>query len=245
MEDADVMHDLLPLDQKILVVEDDPTMARTTVRVLDDDGRVFHVCEDVASAKAALDREPWDVILSDYQLPDGPGSIVLAHARDRRPDAPRLLVTSHNDWFTASSAVNAGEVFRIVAKPWSDDVLRSVVEQALDLKRVRDEHRELKELARRQQRELAEANASLVAKSMLLERESDEHLRRIVASLAEAVEQGVGRGSFDPLAFQRAVALDLELSREELVAKAGPKLLELSRLLERIVAARGGVHVRV
>lgn len=221
------MNQLLGIEQKILLVEDDPTVARTTLRVLDDDARVFQHVSDVASAIAAMKSESFDLILSDYELPDGLGATVLAYARDLQPDAPRILVTSHTDWQTAQCSINAGELFRIVAKPWTDGVIRSVVEQGLALKRLRDEHAELRELTKRQQRELAEANASLVAKTLILERQRAGDLRALVSAVAVAIDAGVR----DRDAMLGVLAGAFDVPTESLVGRADRELDQLVRAI--------------
>jgi response regulator RpfG family c-di-GMP phosphodiesterase len=124
---------------RFLLVEDDALTARTTRRAIEgcfESARV-DVCTDVSAAKRALRERPYDVIISDFELPDGSGADVLACASVMRPDSPRILVTGHTEWETATRALNEGNAFRIVAKPWEPTEMRSLLDEALALKRSR------------------------------------------------------------------------------------------------------------
>ena len=128
---------------RFLLVEDDALTARTTRRAIEWAFSTAHVdvCPDVGTAKRALSERPYDVIISDFELPDGSGADVLACACAVRPDSPRILVTGHTEWQTATRAVNEGNAFRVVAKPWEPTDMRSLLDEALALKRARTEER--------------------------------------------------------------------------------------------------------
>jgi len=174
-------------EEHILYVEDDPVLPRTTVRVLDADKRVFTICGDVGSGIIALDTKPFDVVISDFELPDGFGSEVLSHAKKVQPDAPRILVTSHIEWSTAALAVNEGEVFRVLSKPWMEDKLVRTVEEALGIKRMRDEHREMKAIMLRQQTEISAASGQLLLDRMALESQLQNQSNFVIDAVITAI----------------------------------------------------------
>jgi response regulator RpfG family c-di-GMP phosphodiesterase len=124
---------------RFLLVEDDALTARTTRRAIEWclPSAQVDVCGDVGAAKRAMKERPYDVIISDFELPDGSGADVLACASVVRPDSPRILVTGHTEWETATRALNEGNAFRIVAKPWEPAEMRSLLDEALALKRSR------------------------------------------------------------------------------------------------------------
>lgn len=131
---------------RILLVEDDALTARTTRRAIEWclSSAQVDVCVDVSSAKRALKDHPYDVVISDFELPDGSGADVLACASSTRPDSPRILVTGHTEWTTATRAVNEGGAYRVVAKPWAPQDMRSVLVEALALKKARSDEKERK-----------------------------------------------------------------------------------------------------
>jgi DNA-binding NtrC family response regulator len=176
-------------EEHILYVEDDPVLARTTVRVLAAESRVFTVCGDVGAGIIALDTKRFDVVMSDFELPDGFGSEVLSHAKKVQPECPRILVTSHTEWSTAALSVNEGEVFRVLSKPWIEDKLVRTIEEALSIKRMRDEHREMKAIMIRQQTEMASASGKLLMDRMSLEQQLSANTHFVIDALQAAIER--------------------------------------------------------
>lgn len=128
---------------RILLVEDDAMTARTTRRAIEwcMSSALVDVCVDVTTAKRALRERPYDVVISDFELPDGNGADVLACASSLRPDSPRILVTGHTDWRAASRAVNEGNAYRVIAKPWVPEEMHSVLVEALALKKSRTDEK--------------------------------------------------------------------------------------------------------
>ena len=84
---------------RLLFVEDDEdyrAVLKTMVQRLGlAESLEVQFLDRVADARKALDSSPIDVILSDYYLPDGSGSDVLAHARLAAPKAKRIVLTSN------------------------------------------------------------------------------------------------------------------------------------------------------
>lgn len=71
------------------------------------------------------------VILADHYLPDGTGVEVLAWARQKLPQAVRLLTTSHAHLSQAVTAVNDGGISGYITKPWHLEELRQKLDQSL------------------------------------------------------------------------------------------------------------------
>ena len=120
----------------ILFVDDDPLLTRAFRRMFQ--APAFHV-ETAADGPAALalaEAHPPDVILADYQMPLMNGAELLGKVRKRWPDVVRMLVTGHSDFRAAVDAVNQGEVFRILRKPWDDQEMRFSVKLALEMRQL-------------------------------------------------------------------------------------------------------------
>ena len=69
---------------RLLLVEDHPDTARALTRILHAAGMTVVTACDVATALAAFDREPFDLVVSDLGLPDGDGYEVMRAIRARR-----------------------------------------------------------------------------------------------------------------------------------------------------------------
>jgi response regulator RpfG family c-di-GMP phosphodiesterase len=109
------------------------------------------------------------------RMPEMTGAQFLQQARAKRPEAVRILLTGYADITSTIDAVNNGEIFRYLSKPWEDDVLLSVLHDGLERKRLARERDQLLALTREQ-------NAQLQAHAEQLE----EKVRERTADLQKA-----------------------------------------------------------
>lgn len=86
----------------------------------------------ISEALERMAAEPVDLIVSDTLLPDGPGQAFLRDVRRRYPDTMRILLTPVAGLATAVEAMERGEIYRFLVRPWDDVELRGVVRGALD-----------------------------------------------------------------------------------------------------------------
>ena len=101
---------------RILVVDDDPLILAALSRILQSEG--YQVVTHSDPAQAAKE-EGFQVVLTDFMMPLLNGVELLRTLREKNPRAVRLMLTAAADFRTASEAVNRGEVFRLLGKPWS------------------------------------------------------------------------------------------------------------------------------
>src|SRR5579862_8322744 len=101
---------------RILLVDDDELLARTYARTLSADGYEVEVRHDGESAVAAIQRDPFDAVLSDIDLPRLGGLALLERIHAHDPDTPVVLITGSPTLETAMAAVEHGAV-RYLAKP--------------------------------------------------------------------------------------------------------------------------------
>ncbi len=73
-----------------------------------------------------------DLIISDYRMPGTNGVDFLRHAMQIRPQCIRIILSAHADIEAISSALNAGQVYRFLSKPWDNEELRAAVRMALE-----------------------------------------------------------------------------------------------------------------
>ena len=89
-------------------------------------------CADPAQALDRLREKPFQVLSADYMMPGMTGAEFLAQAKALQPETIRILLTAAHDFSAAVDAVNNGEIFRILAKPWNRVELLGTVRQAFD-----------------------------------------------------------------------------------------------------------------
>jgi putative nucleotidyltransferase with HDIG domain len=146
---------------RVLIIDDDELILKALARILETAGfepRCYLVPEE---ALAAIETDNPVVIISDYMMPSMDGVAFLKAARLRCPGAVRILCTAAEDFRVALQAVNAGEVFRIISKPWHQQELLATVQQAAEAARLRLENERLTAEVQRQNGQLREINSRL------------------------------------------------------------------------------------
>ncbi|HZI11101.1 MAG TPA: HD domain-containing phosphohydrolase [Myxococcus sp.] len=163
---------------RILVVDDDVLILAALSRILQAEGYEIVTYNDPALAAREVG---FKVVLTDFMMPYLNGIELLGALREKNPRAVRLMLTAAADFRTASEAVNRGEVFRLLGKPWSLSELTSSVRQAF-------EHYRLVESNERLTREVAEKNAELVSINRDLERRVVERTTGLLDGLISALD---------------------------------------------------------
>jgi class 3 adenylate cyclase len=110
----------------ILLVDDEASARRTLALLLRKRGHRVREADGLVSAVATLDREAFDVVLTDLRMPDGGGLDVLRAARARRPDAAVILLTAYAGWESAKEAMRLGAVDYCEKGGAPEDVLARV-----------------------------------------------------------------------------------------------------------------------
>ncbi len=115
-----------------LVIDDERDIRELLVLTLGRMGLRVDTAADVASARAQLAAEKYDLCLTDMRLPDGSGLDIVSHISQRHPDTPVAMITAFGNVEAAVNALKAG-AFDFVTKPVDLSVLRRLVQSALDL----------------------------------------------------------------------------------------------------------------
>ena len=81
------------------------------------------------------------VVISDARMPEMDGAEFLGRVRGLHPDTIRIMLSGYTDLEAVTSAVNHGELFRFLAKPWDDAELIETVRDAFRHYEIRRAHR--------------------------------------------------------------------------------------------------------
>jgi len=131
---------------RILVVDDDEVLARAYARMLSADGYEVEVRLDGEAGVNAIKAGPFDVVLSDIDMPRLGGVALLERIRVHDLDIPVILVTGSPSVETAMAAVEHGAL-RYLTKPVEGNHLRSVMADAVRLHRLAKAKRSAIDLA--------------------------------------------------------------------------------------------------
>jgi DNA-binding response OmpR family regulator len=118
---------------KILLVEDEPALARVYARALLASGFVVHHAPNGALGLARALEEDFDVVVSDVCMPEMSGLELLRHLRQQRPDMPVILLTAQLDSDLYSQARDLGSV-RYLLKPVRMEQLARAVQSGFEIR---------------------------------------------------------------------------------------------------------------
>ncbi|MCA9237410.1 MAG: sigma-54-dependent Fis family transcriptional regulator [Planctomycetales bacterium] len=127
---------------KVLVIDDDDAHAETVADSLASVGYDCTVADSGALGLAMLDRDAYEVIVTDLRMKDSTGLDVLAKANEVLPDAEVIVVTGHGTVQSAVEAMQQG-AFNYLLKPLDLKQLRAVVDNAARNQHLRRANAEL------------------------------------------------------------------------------------------------------
>jgi two-component system probable response regulator PhcQ len=119
---------------RLLLVDDEANVVKALVRVMRlrlPKSVKVEGFDDPVRALSRLDVASFDVIVSDFRMPQMDGIAFLRLARERQPHAVRLILSASTETDTVMKAVNDVEVFRYLSKPWQEDELITHILSAL------------------------------------------------------------------------------------------------------------------
>lgn len=114
----------------LLIVDDEEQILKALKRVIRDDGYRVLTALEAEEALRLVSSEMVDVVLSDIDMPGMSGLDLMVRLRRNYPRIVRLMLTGRATVAMAVGAINEGEVYRFMTKPWDIDELREVLRQA-------------------------------------------------------------------------------------------------------------------
>jgi CheY-like chemotaxis protein len=138
----------MPIEERyrILAVDDEADALDVLAEVL---GEVYAVTTAQSGEEALeyLRREPFDLLITDQRMPNMTGIGLIEKAKEINPDMIRIILTGYTDPNDLIDAINRGEVFRYITKPWDlNDLLFTIRNGLENLQLRRDKERLLNDL---------------------------------------------------------------------------------------------------
>ncbi len=198
----------------ILVVDDDPVILEVVQQLVERAGAkaVLTDCPDQALELAS--STPFSALIIDYQMPLMLGPDLLKRIAAIQPYASRIIMTGMPTLDAVLRAINEGEIYRFVTKPWVGAEMTATIRSAIDRFELIHTNQELREQSVALNRQLIDSNALLDRKVQELEEQ-----RNLLADSRSALERSFHRSlelcrrilnTFNPhLAAQEKMVADL------------------------------------
>jgi signal transduction histidine kinase len=144
----------------ILVVDDEPDVVKSVKDLLRLEYRVLGATSPDEGLEL-MRREQVHIVMTDQRMPGMSGVELLKQVRGYHPDATRLLFTGYADIRAVIDAINEGNVYRYITKPWDPDELQGIIREAGERYDLLVERKELLQKLQQQNKELEQKNAEL------------------------------------------------------------------------------------
>jgi len=127
----------------VLFVDDEIEILNSLKRLLRAEPYQSFFAESGQEALGILEREAIHVIVTDLGMPEMDGLTLLKQVQERYPDIIRLVLSAHGDRDSILNAINRGNVYRYIYKPWDNVELKLTIKQAIDQFNLQQERRDL------------------------------------------------------------------------------------------------------
>jgi len=144
----------------ILIVDDEPDVVASVKDLLRLEYKVIGATR-ADEALRVVGNDHIDVVMTDQRMPEMTGVELLERVREKHPDATRLLFTGYADLKAVIDAINKGDVYRYITKPWDPDELMTIIREACEHHDLLVDRQRLLDEVKLKNVELEKANAEL------------------------------------------------------------------------------------
>lgn len=134
----------------VLIVDDELSVLAAIRRALMDEKFDIVTAGSGEEGLKLLKTMRFKVVISDEMMPGMNGSEFLSFVRSEYPDTIRIILTGQANVESAMRAINSGEIYRFLTKPWDDVELSLVIRGALEKYNLQEQNRRLLDLVKRQ-----------------------------------------------------------------------------------------------
>ena len=181
----------------VLFVDDEIGALNSLKRLLRAEPYQSFFAESGHEALGIVERETIHVIVTDLGMPEMGGLALLKHVQERYPDIIRLVLSVHGDRDSILDAINRGNVYRYIVKPWDNMEIKLTVKQAIDQFNLQQERRDLLKKLEVYNRLLEKRVEARTKQLLAIEKQAEigKHASHIVHNLnnpLHAIRGGVG-----------------------------------------------------
>jgi len=202
----------------IIIIDDEKNVLNSLRRLFRDETFGIFFTTDHREAARILEQNTVKVVMSDQKMPKITGVEFLKTIKENYPRVINILFTGYADLKIATEAINKGEVYRFINKPWDDADLKTVVKQALNKYDLEEENRELARNIKKQNEKLKKLYEAQKNFTLMVTHE----LRTPLATMQTAVEFVSKTGG-------------IKAREKDLLGKVSNNIKRLNRLINDIL----------
>ena len=172
-------------EHTLLIVDDEPSILSALRRILRREGYKLLTASSGEEAQKTLSSEQVDMLLTDCRMPGMSGIELTKKVKVSHPDMIRIILSGYTDVGEAANAINDGEVYRFILKPWNDEDLKFTLRHAFEHQRLSDENVQLYQRVKEQNEELRKLNSNL--EQTVEERTRELQIRNNILLLSQEI----------------------------------------------------------
>ena len=189
-------------EHNLLIIDDEVEITKSLTRQFRGKYNVF-TTTNAEEGFAIMEKERIQVVLSDQRMPGMTGVDFFSRIKNKYPDALKLILTGYTDIEAVIGAINEGQVFRYVTKPWNPQELDTIINEAFEkyelitnnrklMHSLHDANQNLEEKVKARTLELEKLNAKLS--------ELNDEKNRYIGMVAHDLRNPIGvAGSFSEI----------------------------------------------
>ena len=172
--------------QTLLIVDDESNVLRSLKRLLfETDYRILTAESGDEGLKMFENESSIQLVISDYRMPEMNGVEFLKRVKELYPDTIRIILSGYADVIAIVEAINDGEIYKFISKPWNDQDLLTTVMRAFEQYNLVQENRHLNEELVRRNKDLEDVAHELESK--VQERTKDLQMKNRALAIAHRI----------------------------------------------------------
>ncbi len=164
----------------ILIVDDEPNIINSLKRLLRKEGyNLLTSTSGKEGLQLLKENKNVSLIITDHRMPEMSGIDFLREAKTFCPDTIRILLSGYAEVQSIMAAINEGEVYRFVAKPWNDEEIKVTIRISLEQyeltlenrklnKKIQEQNELLNKMVNRLERKVHDSDLELLIKNQAL-----------------------------------------------------------------------------
>lgn len=117
-------------EKVLLLVDDEENVLMSLKRILRRDGYVILTASNAEEGLEVMAKNPVNVVLSDQRMRGMSGVEFMRQLKVKYPDVVRIILSGYTEISTLTEAINKGDIYQFITKPWENEALAASVREA-------------------------------------------------------------------------------------------------------------------
>jgi len=173
----------------VLCVDDEKQILSSLKRLLRKENFNLLTTSSCQEGLDLLENNDVHLVISDQRMPQMSGTEFLSKVKEKYPETIRIVLTGYTEVETIRDAINKGNIYKFILKPWNDDNIKNEINKSLEQYDLIQANRSLNEIIVEKNKQLEDANKSLEKTISIRTRELE--LKNEALELSRAMFEGL------------------------------------------------------